>query len=355
MSEASEAEDIDDLHDAAGEAPSARAEERRAGAALVRATKPFADEDVATTWRLFGTTFATYALFEAGALLHPWWWVRLPCAVIAGLVIVRMFIFYHDWLHGAVFRESKLGAAAMIAVGWGVMSPPPVWQQTHDYHHRNNAKMLGASIGSYPTVTVSMWRVMTPTQRRWYTFARNPLTMLFGYFTVFMGGMCVAAFLRDPKVHWQGPASLAVHLALCTLAGVTLGWTSALTGVVVPAFVSCAAGSYLFYAQHNFPTCELRGRESWTYHHAALRASSMFDMPALMHWFTGNIGYHHVHHLNHKIPFYRLPEAMAAIPELQSPGRTTWHPADVWGCLRLKLWDAERNRLVGWEEIRSGS
>jgi acyl-lipid omega-6 desaturase (Delta-12 desaturase) len=132
------------------------------------------------------------------------------------------------------------------------------------------------------------------------------------------------------------------------LVGWFLGPLAAFAGVVLPLFVATGTGSYLFYAQHNFPTCELRGRDTWTYHHAALRASSMFDMPLWMHWFTGNIGYHHVHHLNHKIPFYRLPEAMAAIPELQTPGRTTWWPSDVAACLNLKLWDTEKNRLVGW-------
>ncbi len=325
-----------------------KAEERRAGAALVRATKPFSEEDPATTWRLFATTVLVFALFEAAALLAPWWPLQLVGAVFAGLTIVRLFIFYHDYLHGAVFRDSTLGKVAMYMVGWGVMSPPPVWQQTHDYHHQNNAKMLGAAIGSYPIVTTAIYKRMTKSQRFWYHFARNPLTMIFGYITLFMGGMCLAAFARDPKTHWQGPASMLVHFGLIGAAGWAIGWTAALFGVVLPLFVASAAGAYLFYAQHNFPDAELRSRETWTYHHAALKASSMFDMSPVMHWFTGNIGYHHVHHLNHKIPFYRLPEAMAALPELQNPGRTSWRPADVAACLRLKLWDVRKNRLVDW-------
>ena len=77
----------------------------------------------------------------------------------------------------------------------------------------------------------------------------------------------------------------------------------------------------------------------------------MFDMSPVMHWFTGNIGYHHVHHLNHKIPFYRLPEAMEAMPELQTPYRTTWRPSDMWACLRLKLWDPKQGRLITWAEL----
>ncbi len=338
----------------AGTARSARsaaqAEERRIGANLVRATKPFSDEDLGLTWRLFGLTFVVHALFQLAALVHPWWPVQLLAGVLAGGTTVRMFIFFHDYLHGAIWRDSPLGNAVMHVYGWLVLVPPPVWQQTHDYHHQNNAKMLGAAIGSYPTVSVKMWPSLTSSQRFWYAFARSPWNMLFGYFTVFMGGMCLGAFVREPKVHWQGPAALLLHFALLAVVGFTLGPLAAFAGVFLPLFVSCAAGSYLFYAQHNYPSVELRQRDTWTYHHAALKASSMMDMPAVLHWFTGNIGYHHVHHLNHKIPFYRLPEAMAAISDLQNPGRTSLAPSDIQACLRLKLWDTEKNRMVSWEE-----
>ncbi len=326
-------------------------EERRAGAALVRATRPFAQDDRATTWRLLAITAAVFATSELVALLAPFLALRVLGSIVAGLTIVRLFIFFHDWLHGAVFKDSRFGAFAMNLIGWGVLSPAPVWQQTHDYHHRNNAKMLGAAIGSYPTVSVGMWREMSPSQKRWYVFARHPLTMMFGYLTVFAIGMCVAAFLREPRTHWQGPAALMAHTLLLASVWIVFGPLAVLLTVVIPLFVACGVGSYLFYAQHNFPSCELRSREEWNYHHAALVASSMFDMHPVLHWFTGNIGYHHVHHLNHQIPFYRLPEAMAAIPELQSPGRTSWSFTDVRDCLRLKLWDPDRSRLVGWNEV----
>ncbi len=326
-----------------------RQQERRAGAALIKATKPFSEEDIGRTWRLFGVAVLVYASAVAVAMLAPWWPVQLLASIVAGLTIVRLFIFNHDYYHGAVFRDSKLGEWAMIAVGWGVLAPPKVWKQTHDYHHQNNAKMIGASIGSFPTVSTQMWRRMDATQRFWYQVARHPLTIVFGYFTIFMAGMCISAFVRDPKQHWEGPAAMLVHFGLIALAATFIGPAAAFFGVAFPLFLATAAGSYLFYAQHNFPDCELRSRDQWVYHHAALKSSSMFDMSPLMHWFTGNIGYHHVHHLNHKIPFYRLPEAMAALPELQSPGRTSWHPRDILACLSLKLWDAEAQKFVGWE------
>ena len=177
--------------------------------------------------------------------------------------------------------------------------------------------------------------------------------MFFGYFTIFMGGMCMASFLREPKVHWQGPAAILAHLVGFAVLTLTLGWQAAFFGLFLPVFVATGLGAYLFYAQHNFPAAELKSRDAWNYHHAALMSSSMFDMPAVMHWLTGNIGYHHVHHLNHRIPFYNLPLAMAELPELQNPGRTSWRLSDVRACLALKVWDPERNRLISWAEMKA--
>src|SRR5439155_7141085 len=106
-----------------------------------------------------------------------------------------------------------------------------------------------------------------------------------------------------------------------------------------------ALGSYLFYAQHNFPGARFQEGDAWDYTAAALTGSSYIAMNPVLRWFTGNIGYHHVHHLNAGIPFYRLPEAMAQMEELQSPGVTTLSPLGVYRCLRLKLWDPEGQRL----------
>ena len=105
-------------------------------------------------------------------------------------------------------------------------------------------------------------------------------------------------------------------------------------------------GAYLFYAQHNFPGVQFRNRDEWNYVFAALQSSSYIRMSPVMNWFTGNIGYHHVHHLNALIPFYRLPEAMAELEELQEPLTTSLRPRDVFRCLQLKLWETDTQTLV---------
>ena len=194
---------------------------------------------------------------------------------------------------------------------------------------------------------------MTPLQRRLYRFIRHPLSIFGGYFTVFLIGMTFSPFKREPKRHWMGPVSVAIHFGMFVLFGLLLDWFTAFCLIVFPSFLALGLGSYLFFVQHNFPAMQLRDRRTWDYTFAALRSSSMFDMSPIMHWFTGNIGYHHIHHLNHRIPFYRLPEAMAALPELQEPGRTSWAPRDMAACLNLAVWDPEQQRMLTWKEVPS--
>ena len=324
----------------------------RSGADLVKATRPFSEESRLRSWlELLGSAAAAVAT-DAIALLAPWLALRIAGSILTGLLIVRLFIIYHDALHGAIFRRSKLGNAAMWVIGMLTLSPPPVWRETHDYHHRNNCKLPGTAIGSYPIVTTRMWRRMSAPERRTYAMARHPLFILFAYFTIFVFGMCFGSFARSPKEHWAGPVAVLLHALSYGLLWMLGGWQAAVLGLLVPMLVACATGGYLFYAQHNFPEVYIADRQSWNYHDAALVSSSMFDMPWLMHQLTGNIGYHHVHHLNHRIPFYRLPVAMQQIPELQAPGRTSWRPADVRACLRLKLWDPSKRRMVPFADAQ---
>jgi len=144
--------------------------------------------------------------------------------------------------------------------------------------------------------------------------------------------------------------ALLVHLAVNVLVWAAVGPKGWFFACLLPFTIASAAGAYLFFVQHNFPDVHLRRGEDWAFDRAALEASSFLKLGPVLNWFTANIGYHHVHHLNARIPFYRLPEAMAAIPEAQSPRVTTLRLRDMVGCLRLHLWDPERQRLVPYRE-----
>jgi len=325
----------------------------RSGAELIRASSAFEGELRFTTWRLLLSTLAVHGLCVWAILQVPWWPVKALGAVILGLTQVRLFIFFHDALHGAIFRGSKVGHALMSVIGFYVIAVRSVWKETHDYHHQNNAKLVGSSVGSFPVLSVAMRERITPRQHRAYRFARHPLTIIFGYFTVFLFGMTIPPFRRDPRRHWAAPLAALLHIALFLAVAWAVGWVDALFIVVIAGAVAMGVGSYLFYAQHNFPSLRIRGRRDWNHAYAALHSSSMFDMSKLMHWFTGNIGYHHVHHLNHRIPFYRLPEAMRGMPELHQPGRTSWRLRDIRACFDLYLWDPEQERMLTYADARA--
>jgi len=316
------------------------------GNELVAVTRPFAAEDRArSVWHIF-STFSLLGLATAAAAMAPHGALRLLASVVSGLLIVRAFILAHDFHHGAILRKSKLGGVIFFVYGVLVLTPPRVWRQTHNYHHAHTAKIVGAQIGSYPVMTVEMWRRAPRGKRFAYALARHPLTILFGYLTIFLSGMCISAFIRNPRENWDSALAFVVHVGLLGAITYFFGLPMTLFVLVVPLFVACALGSYLFYAQHNFPGILIQPRQTWTFARAALESSSFMHCGPLMAFFTGDIGYHHVHHLNAAIPFYRLREAMAAIPELQVEPQTSLSPRDVWRCFSLKLWDPQAGKMV---------
>jgi omega-6 fatty acid desaturase (delta-12 desaturase) len=193
-----------------------------------------------------------------------------------------------------------------------------------------------------------MWARMNPRERLMYKAIRHPLTILFGYFTIFMFGMCLSSFVRAPKRNWSSGLAILINWVLTGLVIWLFGFEVFFFAFFLPIFIACASGGYLFYAQHNFPEIEIQPRETWSYTRAALESSSYMKTGRLMGWFTGNIGYHHVHHLNPRIPFYRLPEAMAGVPELQAPRTTSLSLSDIVACFRLKIWDPKVGKMVGY-------
>jgi omega-6 fatty acid desaturase (delta-12 desaturase) len=320
----------------------------RKGRDLIEATRPFVPESrLRSWWYLLSTTALLLACLFAAA--QPFVWpVRAAFAIVAGLVSVREFILYHDYMHGALLRGSKLARVVLYPFSMFVMTPPKVWRETHNYHHAHTAQLVGSHIGSFATMTTQQWAQATPGQRIYYRLVRHPLTVVFAYFTIFMLDMCLMSFLRSPRKRWDSLVGLLVNWGATAFIVWKFGLAMFFFAWFLPIFVATATGAYLFYAQHNFDGLHIQKREEWAYDMAALRSSSYMETGPLMGWFTGNIGYHHVHHLNPTIPFYRLPEAMSALPELQGAGKTRLTPSEIAANFRFKLWDQEQGRMVGY-------
>ncbi|NSL90083.1 fatty acid desaturase [Chitinophaga sp. Mgbs1] len=323
------------------------------GKELILATKPYACEKRALSWLYTISTLCLLTLALTGTLTAPWLVARLACSVLSGLLIVRMFVIYHDHQHHAILHHSHLANIIMTFFGIYVLAPSSIWKRSHDYHHKHNSKLFSASIGSYPIVTRRKFEAMTPGERRSYLFTRHPLTIAAGYLFMFLIGMCLQSFTSSPRKHMDSLIALIIHIGGSVMLWYFLGWQSWVLFVGIPFTIACSIGAYLFYAQHNFPGVVFSDNEDWCYDKAALLSSSHMLMHPVMAWFTANIGHHHIHHLNARIPFYRLPEVMQRIPELQTATTTSLRFRDIRACFRLKVWDPELNRMICKKEIRT--
>ena len=327
----------------------------RTGKELLLATKPYAvDSTVKSWWHLLSTALLLAAAF-GGTVINFHWAASVMCSIAAGLLMLRMFVIYHDQQHHAILPRSRIAEVLMRIYGIFTLSPSSIWRSSHNHHHNHNSKLRGAHIGSFPIMTRKQFGNAPGGKRFKYLFMRHPLTILCGYVFIFLFGMCVHPFFNSPSKHFDSLLAFVLHMALVTVVGVFLGVQALLLTLLLPFFIAMAIGSYLFYAQHNFPDVTFCDKAGWTYEKAALTSSSFMKMNRFMAWVTANIGYHHVHHLNSRIPFYRLPEAMKALPELQSVKTTSLHPLEIWRCLRLKVWDVAAQRMVGLDAAMEGS
>ena len=317
------------------------------GKELIIATKKFAVEDRSRSWLyLLSTLLFVVATFTAIVLIEHVW-IRMPLSILAGLLLVRLFIIYHDHQHHAILHRSKPADVIMTIFGLLILAPTSIWKRSHDYHHAHNSKLFSASIGSYPIANKEKFAAMSKGEQRNYLAIRHPLTIAMGYFSMFIFGMCLNSFTSAPKKHLDSLVALIIHVLLIATVITFGGWQIWVFTIMIPYLIACAIGAYLFYAQHNFPTTTFNEKNDWNYTEAALLSSSYMKMNPVMHWFTGNIGYHHIHHLNSRIPFYRLPETMAAFPELQNAKTTSLKIKDIVACFKLKVWDAEQNKMIG--------
>jgi acyl-lipid omega-6 desaturase (Delta-12 desaturase) len=313
---------------------------------LILATKPFAQESRAVSWKHSITAFILLctSFFFAVLPTHPA--IQIISGICAGLLNVRMFVIYHDQQHGAIHRKDKFAGALFWVYGLFTLAPSSIWKRSHDYHHKHNSKLYTASIGSYPIMSRTKFESCSEAEKRAYLFSRHPVTIAFGYFSMFMFGMCVNSFRSSPSRHWDSLLALVLHISLYVCCAAFAGWISVIASVALPCLITFAIGAYLFYAQHNFPGVRFTDKPGWTYEGAAMESSSYMQMNPFMQWICANIGFHHIHHLNAKVPFYRLPEAYEKVKEFRNVTVTSLHPKDIAACFRLKIWDSEKREMI---------
>ncbi|AZZ94869.1 fatty acid desaturase [Hahella sp. KA22] len=325
----------------------------RVGKDLLIATQPFAREVPSTSWKHVSTTFILLFVVLTCAGLAPWWPLQGILSLLGALLMVRTFITYHDYMHGAILQNSRLAWLMFHVYAAFALTPTRSWKKSHNYHHGHVGMINATSAGAFPLMTTEMWRAASKLERLKYRIERHPLSILAGYLTVFAFSICLLPLLRYPMQHWDSLLSISVHTGLIAALCWFASFNAAFFVVILPMTVACALGSYLFFAQHSFKRMHIISPEAWSFYRAAMESSSYMKLNKVMQWFTGNIGYHHIHHLNVRIPFYRLPEAMAAIPELQSPVTTSLAPKDIAECFKASLWDEHLQHMVSFQEVKS--
>src|SRR5438477_2840686 len=224
----------------------------RSGQELIRATKLYAsDKSLRSWWCVLSTAFLLLVSF-VGTLwnFHPVG--KVLCSVLAGLLMLRLFVIYHDQQHYAILPRSRVAETLMRLFGIYALSPSSVWRSSHNHHHNHNSKLRGSHIGSFPIMTKEQFLKTPKSKRIKYLFMRHPLTILFGYLFIFLQGMCLYPFYNDRKDHFDCLVAFLVHVAIGVSLAYFLGWQALILTQTIPHFIACAIGTYFFYAQHNF-------------------------------------------------------------------------------------------------------
>jgi len=310
---------------------------------------PFRHPDLArSVWQLLNTAI----LFVAGwtlmyASLRVSYWITLLLAVPTAFMLIRLFIIQHDCGHGSFFKSSRAADRIGGLLGILTLTPYTYWKRTHAMHHASSGNLDYRGFGDIDTLTVREYLAKTRSQRLKYRLYRHPLVLfVIGPSFHFMlmhrlPGIAPREWRRERNSILLTDAGLAAFIVGM---GLIIGFKAFFLVHLPLMALSSSLGVWMFYVQHQFEPTYWEHDEDWSYDAAALEGSSHYALPRLLQWLTGNIGLHHVHHLNARIPNYRLQRVLDDVPELQNVTRIT-----LWQSLRcasLALWDERTRTLV---------
>jgi acyl-lipid omega-6 desaturase (Delta-12 desaturase) len=317
------------------------------------ALRPFARPSAGRSLAQLAITAGGYVggWLAAWAWLRTWWPAGIPFVVITAMFGVRLFILQHDCGHGAFFRSRGANALLGSVLGVVTLAPYHYWRRTHALHHASANNLDRRGLGYMHLATVGEYRAMTPAARRGYRLYRH-VAFLVGFGVPFQFLVKHRLPLDVPRAwrwEWASVAFTNVGLlGVLVAAHHTVGLAD-FARVHLPVLVIEAwIGGWLFWVQHTFDGAWHARDDDWDATRAALEGSSWYDLPAILDWLTGRIGLHHVHHLESRVPNYRLREALAAVPALREVPRVGL--AESLRTTRLALWDERAGRLVSFAE-----
>lgn len=280
------------------------------------------------------------------------WPLTIALCALGGLFLVRVFIIFHDCGHGSFFRSKKANDVLGFITGVMTFTPYRYWRWQHAVHHGTSGNLDHRGTGDIWTMTVREFKEATPWMRFRYRISRNPIVVFvivpIFLFWVYQRFAFDDANKRDRRsVLWMNVALLVYITGMSLLFGFKDFFFIQLTLTLV----SGTAGVWMFYVQHQFEDTYWRSGEDWDYLSSAMQGSSYYKLPKVMQWFTGNIGFHHIHHLSSRIPNYNLEACHKSEPLFQEVAELT-----LWTSLKsinLRLWDEESQKLVSYKHLKA--
>lgn len=276
-------------------------------------------------------------------------WLTIPLTILTAGFMVRTFIIFHDCGHGSFFKSRA--ANKWVGRITGLLTFTPYYRWTHDHaiHHATAGDLDRRGTGDVYTMTVEEYLAASWWKKFGYRVMREPVFMfLFGSIIVFVFAQRVPprGDKREQASVWWTNLSLAI---MVTAACLLFGWQAYVTVQLLVMFFGATAGIWLFYVQHNFDPSYWDRHPQWQFVKAGLVGSSFYKLPKVLQWFTGNIGFHHIHHLSPKIPNYKLEECHNENPVFHVPPLTLGRSLQS---LRYRLWDEKEKMLVGWNALK---
>ncbi|HEY6397338.1 MAG TPA: fatty acid desaturase [Solirubrobacteraceae bacterium] len=300
-----------------------------------------------------GTSVVPYLLLSVLLYLTLGVAVVLTAALmfLAAGFLVRTFIVFHDCTHGSLFPSRRANRWVGRVTGLLVLAPFGRWRHDHAVHHASSGDLERRGVGDVVTLTVAEYSARSWRGRLAYRMVRNPLVMFgLGPIMAMIVGPRIAARSQRPRM--RRSVLLTDAVLLVAVAGLVwlASWDKLLLVWAPPAMLAGSVGIWLFYVQHQFEDAYWQSTGDWNYADAALRGSSYLKLPKLLQFFTGNIGLHHVHHLNARIPNYNRPRAHDENPVFHDV--PTLSLLDGLQAVNLKLWDQQSGKLVTFTQAR---
>jgi omega-6 fatty acid desaturase (delta-12 desaturase) len=309
--------------------------------------------DPVRSWWQVTNSVGPYLILWAAMVwsLNISYFLTLFLAVFAAGFLVRIFIIFHDCGHGSFFRSKALSRSVGIITGLMTFTPYHKWTREHKEHHATVGNLDKRGVGDVKTLTIDEFLKLSPWKRFVYRFYRHPL-FLFGIapFLVFVVVNRVPRKYMNLREHIYLQLTNLALIAAIALAIWMIGWKSYLMIQLPVLYIASVHGVWLFYVQHQYEQVVWTRGNDWNYKNIALQGSYYFKLPKVLQWFTGNIGFHHIHHLSPRIPNYKLPVCFEENTIFQDVKPVTFFSS--LRSLKLRLWDEKRKKLVGFKALR---